>query len=132
MDVNITFLSLTGQKLLKIVVPDDTSAEFQIREAVRCAILRGTDLRGADLRGANLFGANAIVGGTRSDGYQFLLFKEENGKLMIRAGCHYFTIADARAHWIRTRNGTRLGNESFCLVRQLEEMAKILGWIDIP
>ena len=58
MDVNITFLSLTGKKLLKIVVPDDTSAEFQIREAVRCAILRGADLRGADLRGADLRDAN--------------------------------------------------------------------------
>ena len=58
MDVNITFLSLTGKKLLKIVVPDDTSAEFQIREAVRCAILRGADLRGADLRGADLRGAD--------------------------------------------------------------------------
>ena len=57
MDVNITFLSLTGKKLLKIVVPDDTSAEFQIREAVRCAILRGADLRGADLSRANLSGA---------------------------------------------------------------------------
>ena len=57
MDVNITFLSLTGKKLLKIVVPDDTSAEFQIREAVRCAILSGANLRGADLSRANLSGA---------------------------------------------------------------------------
>ena len=58
MDVNITFLSLTGKKLLKIVVPDDTSAEFQIREAVRLAILNGADLRGANLRGANLRGVD--------------------------------------------------------------------------
>ena len=57
MDVNITFLSLTGKKLLKIVVPDDTPAEFQIREAVRCAILSGANLRGADLSRANLSGA---------------------------------------------------------------------------
>jgi hypothetical protein len=93
------------------------------------ADLGGADLRGADLYGADLYGANIIVGGTRSDGYQFLLFKEENGELMLRAGCRYFTIADARKHWTNTRNGTQLGNESFCLVWQLEEMAKIIGWI---
>ena len=54
MDVNIVFLSWTGKEPLKIVVPDDTSAEFQIREAMRCAILRGADLNGANLNGANL------------------------------------------------------------------------------
>ena len=91
--------------------------------------LQFADLRGANLYGANLRGANVIVGGMRSDGYQFLLFKEENGELMLRAGCRYFTIADARKHWTNTRNGTQLGNESFCLVLQLEEMAKIVGWL---
>ena len=65
MDVNITFLSLTGKKLLKIVVPDDTSAEFQIREAVRCAILSGADLNGADLSYANL--SRAILSGAIKD-----------------------------------------------------------------
>ena len=93
------------------------------------ADLYGADLYGANLSGANLRGANVIVGGMRSDGYQFLLFKEENGELMLRAGCRYFTIADARKHWTNTRNGTQLGNESFCLVWQLEEMAKIVGWL---
>ena len=93
------------------------------------ADLRGANLRGADLYGANLYGANLIVGGTRSDGYQFLMHKEEDGELMIRAGCRYFSVADARKHWAATRNGTQLGNESFCLVWQLEEMAKIIGWI---
>ena len=60
MDVNITFLSLTGKKLLKIVVPDDTSAEFQIREAVRLAILSYVDLSRANLSHA-IKGAKTIL-----------------------------------------------------------------------
>ena len=58
MDVNIAFLSWTGKKPLKIVVPDDTSAEFQIREAVRLAILNGVDLSGANLSYVDLSRAN--------------------------------------------------------------------------
>ena len=87
------------------------------------------NLSGADLSGADLSGANLIVGGQRSDGYRFLLIKERDGTLKISVGCRYFTIEDARAHWVKTRNDTRLGNESFMLVWALEEAAKIAGWI---
>ena len=89
----------------------------------------GADLSGANLSGADLYGANLIVGGQRSDGYRFLLIKERDGTLKISVGCRYFTIEDARAHWVKTRNDTRLGNESFMLVWALEEAAKIAGWI---
>ena len=83
----------------------------------------------ANLHGANLSEANLIVGGIRSDGYQFMLFKEPNGALKVRAGCRYFSFKKGHQHWVKTRNGTRLGNESLCLMRHLEEMAKIAGWI---
>jgi hypothetical protein len=92
------------------------------------ADLGGADLRGADLYGADLYGANIIVGGTRSDGYQFLMHKEENGELMIRAGCRYFSVVAARKHWADTRGGTQLGDESLELVDSLVRLAKIIGW----
>ena len=92
------------------------------------ANLRGADLYGADLRGADLRGADLIVGGTRSDGYQFLVHKEENGELMIRAGCRYFSVVAARKHWADTRGGTQLGDESLELVDSLVRLAKIIGW----
>jgi hypothetical protein len=68
------------------------------------------------------------VGGYRTDGYQFLLFKEPDGKVMVRAGCRYFTPKDAVKHWKATRKGTQLGKESLLLVAQLLAMAKLLKW----
>lgn len=54
MDVNIAFLSRTGKRPLKTAVPDDTPAEFRIREAVRLATLRDANLSRANLSYANL------------------------------------------------------------------------------
>ena len=48
---------------------------------------------------------------------------------MVRAGCRYFSIVDARKHWTETRKGTRLGDESQALVDHIERMAKIAGWL---
>ena len=86
----------------------------------------------ANLSGANLSRANLIVGGNRSDGYSFFLIKEPDGKLMVRAGCRYLSIKDAGKHWKDTRFGTRLGLESLSIVKHLEAMAKIAGWMDAP
>jgi Pentapeptide repeats (8 copies) len=93
------------------------------------ADLTRANLTGANLNGANLTRANLIVGGYRSDGYQFMLFRELYGMIMVRAGCRYFTIDAARKHWKKTRADTRLGSESQVLVDGLEAMAKIAGWI---
>ena len=93
------------------------------------ADLTGANLSGANLSGASLSGANLIVGGTRSDGYQFLLIKEGDGVLRVNAGCRRFTIANGRDHWERTRGGTRLGHESQALLDHLERMASIAGWL---
>jgi hypothetical protein len=35
----------------------------------------------------------------------------------------------AREHWIKTRGGTPLGDESLALVDHLERMARIQGWL---
>ena len=66
---------------------------------------------------------------TRSDGYTFVVAPTAEGARII-AGCRYFTIAEARAHWTNTRGGTPLGEESLALVDFLERMAIIRGFID--
>ena len=85
--------------------------------------------RRADLSGANLIGADLIDCGHRSDGYRFVGSKAKDGTVMVKASCRFFSLADARAHWTRTRGGTQLGAESLALVDHLERMATIAGWI---
>ena len=83
------------------------------------ANLRGANLEGAYLRGANLRGAKiddkTVLGilrrATRADGYGFFLWHCQEG-FFIKAGCHFFTMAEARQHWTATRAGTLLGDES--------------------
>ena len=91
------------------------------------ANLTGANLYGANLTGTNLHGANLIVGGQRSDGYRFLAYKTANG-MMIRAGCRYFSVKEARKHWRTTRKDTLLGAESLALVDCLVAMAKAACW----
>ena len=92
------------------------------------ANLYRANLFGADLSKANLFGANLIVGGYRSDGFCFLLYKEPDGTVKLRAGCRYFSIKEAKAHWLATRNGTQLGRESAAVIAGLVAQAKACGW----
>ena len=91
------------------------------------ANLSGANLYGANLSRANLSRANLIVGAQRSDGYRFLGYKD-NGCLMVRAGCRYFTAAKAVQHWKVTRKNTQLGKESLLLVAHLVATAKLLKW----
>jgi uncharacterized protein YjbI with pentapeptide repeats len=95
------------------------------------ADLLGADLLGANLLGANLLGANLIGSGIidlgqRSDGYQFILHVTAKDQPMLIAGCRYFTIAKARAHWDKTRpRGQRLGDESHAMLDHAERMLAI-------
>jgi uncharacterized protein YjbI with pentapeptide repeats len=118
---------------------------------LRGADLRGADLRGADLRDADLGGAylrgaylgGAYLGGadlgsaylihcgTRSDGYEFYASLKDN-QLWITAGCRWFSIADARAHWIQSDRPEQLKAESFALLDNAEKLAKIRGMIAKP
>jgi carbonic anhydrase/acetyltransferase-like protein (isoleucine patch superfamily) len=68
-----------------------------------------------------------IIVATRSDGYTFLVAPTSTDGLRIIAGCRYFTIDEARAHWTDTRGGTQLGDESLAIVDHLERMAAICG-----
>ena len=98
------------------------------------ANLSGANLSGADLYRANLYRANlsgakgVIQGATRSDGYAFI-GQIVDGVLKIKAGCRYFDIDIARAHWANTRGGTSLGEETTSILDNIERLARIRGMI---
>ncbi|MGB0854922.1 MAG: pentapeptide repeat-containing protein [Pikeienuella sp.] len=98
---------------------------------LRGAYLRGADLRDADLRGAYLRGADLIHCGTRSDGYEFYAHIR-NDEIWIKAGCRYFAVKDAKAHWQSTRAGTPLGDESLQLLKNAKALVKIRGLLTNP
>ena len=92
------------------------------------AYLRGANLGGADLRGADLRGQWIIQGGVRSDGHAFFLQRlKDDAEPMIKAGCRYFTIARAEAHWTATRGGTQLFDETRAIVRAMVDVMHIRG-----
>jgi uncharacterized protein YjbI with pentapeptide repeats len=96
------------------------------RADLRGADLEGADLGGAYLRGADLEGAGVIDCGQRSDGYQFFIHLTAKDGPMLIAGCRYFTLSEARAHWAKSRpEGTRLGDESRALLDHGERMIAI-------
>ena len=65
------------------------------------ANLRGANLWGANLRGADLQGVNLLLDlGQEIRGYRRIVFLgTADGNPRFMAGCHYFTFAEARAHW---------------------------------
>jgi hypothetical protein len=74
---------------------------------LRFAYLSGADLRGADLRGADLSGGVKATAAparraTRADGYEFVLWPTDQG-WRIAAGCRFFGMEQAAAHWDDTR-----------------------------
>ena len=109
-----------------------------IRASLVGATLVGTSLVGARLDGARLDGTRLadadlgaqwiIQGATRSDGYAFFLQRLTHDKEpMVKAGCRYFTLAKAEAHWTATRGQTRLGMETEIIVRSMVNLAHVRG-----
>ena len=83
---------------------------------------------GADLRGANLGKQWIIQGPVRSDGYQFMIMRLTGEKTpMVRAGCRWLCLPDAKAHWEKTRGGTQLGNETQDILIWLERAMHLRG-----
>ena len=120
---------LRGADLRGADLRDAVLRDADLRDAnLRGADLSGADLSGANLRGAYLRGANLFHCGSRSDGYEFFAHVM-NGDLWIKAGCRYFSVADAKEHWAKTRAGTQLGDESLQLVANAERLAIIRGLI---
>ena len=91
------------------------------------ANLGGADLRGADLGGADLGGAKvrgmATVGVI--DGWPTVLWHTDQG-YRIQAGCHCFTLDEAKAHYANrdSRRGLYyLATETWPVIARLQ------GWI---
>ena len=102
------------------------------------ADMSGADLSGANLSGANLSGANLsgatyrdvklgrrgeVKNASRSDGYVFRLLDCDDGNWRVMAGCRWFTLAEAWAHWTATRDATPIGEETFDILVMFEHHA---------
>ena len=101
----------------------------RVKAALVLAVQSGADLSeanlsGANLRGADLSGADLLCLGQRSDGYWFYAQPTEDG-IKIKAGCRYFLMSEARAHWTRIRAGTALGAETMAMLDYAETLAAI-------
>jgi hypothetical protein len=49
---------------------------------------------------------------------------DKDGAMRVVAGCRYFTMEEARAHWKETRGGTPLGDETMNILDAIELLAK--------
>ena len=92
----------------------------------------------ARVEGYAWVGGNARVSGAariykvnltavRSDNYTFTIAPTPEGPRVI-AGCRYFSFEQAREHWIRTRGGTPLGEETMAILDLLEAQSRIHGF----
>ena len=98
------------------------------------AYLAGADLAGAYLAGADLAGAKindkTVIGilrrAMRSDGYEFFLWHCQEG-YYVKAGCRFLGMEAARQHWISTRQGTALGDESLDILDFFDAAIKRQG-----
>ena len=87
------------------------------------AYLADADLADAYLAGANLAGAKIIrkvAQIRRDDGYEFLAFALDDGRLFVRAGCRSMTVADFRAHVANEYPGTSKAVETLAILDFIE------------
>ena len=126
---NLRDANLSGANLRGADLSDANLRGANLRDAnLSDANLRDANLRGADLSGADLSGQWIIQGPTRSDGYVFFLQKLTGDKEpRVKAGCRYFTIPQAQAHWEATRAGTPLFDETRSIVRCMVDLMHIRG-----
>lgn len=93
------------------------------------ADLSYADLRYANLSFAELSDANLILIGQDVRGYLFYGFKNEDGVLVLRAGCRQFIgISEARSHWEGRHGDEILSEDCLSLVDRAARMAKVRGW----
>lgn len=87
----------------------------------------GRDGKRANLSRADLSRANLIDGGQDRRGYRFVGAPWGDG-VRIAAGCRWFTLSAARAHW---RDNVQSRNAAECLARVefIAAEAKRRGWV---
>src|SRR5690606_17976273 len=91
------------------------------------ACLKEADLEGACLKGACLEGADfsitiLIDGGTDNRGYRFVGVPGETFRIL--AGCRWFTLSEAVAHWSSETN-----TDALARVELIRTIAKARGFI---
>ena len=123
-----------AQCIAKIKCAADERPSVKLGLAVKWAHATGADLTGANLHGANLTGANLhgayldgadldgkklsalIARATRNDGYEFFLWRFEDGSHVIVAGCRAFTVEEFRAHVASQYPGTAKATETLAIL----------------
>ena len=95
------------------------------------ANLRGANLCGADLCGANLEHNKTVISCGLGD-YAMLIHQGREG-LMVKAGCRYFSIDEAKKHWNENKNSwttktDEYGERQLRMLAFLESEASVLGW----
>ena len=73
---------------------------------------------------ARVYGNAQVYGLMRNDGYCFVYVLCADKKKRVIAGCHYFTMAEAKVHWKATRGTTPLGRETMRILKCLEILDK--------
>jgi hypothetical protein len=89
------------------------------------ANLSRADLSGADLSRADLDGAKVVklvARATRSDGYEFFGWSLDDGRLLIRAGCHTRTLESYREH-VKTYDDETKTRETTDILDFIEQRA---------
>ena len=94
------------------------------------ADLRGADLGGANLRGADLGGAKVLGVATVGyiDGWATTFWRTDKG-YRIQAGCHTFTLDEARAHYAN-RDARR--GLYYLATEAWQVIARLQGWEQEP
>jgi len=119
-DANLSDANLSGADLSGANLSDADLSD---------ANLRGANLSGADLRGAYLSGADKIdrllAAVQRLDGYTFHAWRLTDGRVMIVAGCRYFTPDQFRAHVAAEYPETPKAIETLSIIEHIERMAAL-------
>lgn len=72
---------------------------------------------------ARVSGDARIYGIIRSDGYCFVYVPCEDGEWRVIAGCRYFTMAEARTHWMDPNyRDAKLAHETLVILECLEKL----------
>ena len=96
------------------------------------ADLSGANLSDANLSGADLSGADHILRGPYLDGHEVFLVRFQDGP-RYKAGCRWFTVAQAHEHWRDLSRHQREDAKRHCDLMLtglagLLEVGKLLGW----
>ena len=107
---DLTDADLRGADLIHANLRGANLHDASLRGAnLRGANLHGANLHGANLHGANLHGANLtyatgiVCAGTDRRGYRFVGVLHADG-WRVAAGCRWFTMPEAVAHWTARGN----------------------------